>query len=1731
LCTIGTSSIKSFTESVANSITDLDLIDGSTGIYSIESTKNVKIVDVFSGSTIITLTGAAADAGFGRSVSGEVCYSGSKMFAVGIPDFVVGTTTTQFSSQPVGACRLYRINQDNTTTIFNNGVNIVPLSANFSTTSPNPNTYEFGARVEILRNDNWNTLSSTRNRNILFVSNPNGVNATGVGTSQYHGNIGIYTFDDNDNLTAISSDGKITYWNTASINGVTYNSSNRGLLGKNSLKSFTIISNNGAGQIGSPSICVAADLCNPAITSTSGYPSVLIFSKPAGQLALFNANNWTGVPAQAAAPSGTPFNTRYGHDIEFIDLYSGNQYGDVANRYWLFVSEPDANISGQANSGQIHVFVYLISSGTWSRTAVLTHPFSSSGVRFGTSLESYGQSLIVCDINGLIFIFKWNGSSWVVNSRIDSDDDANERKFVIKTDSICTGSGWSLFGKRANITGDNGDLVSFANTNCSCPSSSSSLSSSSSSSSSVLLCGVCPPVSYTYSIGNNCMETEPIPFSCEKIDNINNPLLCNIFDEFSCHQNYAIRVYSICNCGQNTPRFLGTMCSQSVAQSFKSLFDDGFTNPNNNRQNVFNSNDETSQDSCSGSGPYRSKYFTFAYQGSISPNGQLCVNNQIKITSIYLHDESMCAFRRAWVDNSQNTTKYPIFNYNIEGISLVLDFDNFNLQTWYECCDESYTTYCQCDTITPVECDCASGQVNNTSNNYYYGPNDGCNINIPGTCEYGSGSGGPDPGTPGGTGNVTACSAQISGPVLAPQSLTWFDGRPTEAVVDVSEALQCSASVSFLYGAGDEANGQYVRLYKGDGTKDPMDPADRLRFGTLCMELQTFNVPSRIVITTWDKNRSVHFVPPFVAAFPSDPIESVDSSYYAIDDVIKNINSTDGLSSTDTRFLSDSTTKLPLLGFASVNQSGVLAEPTKTTFNHLVYTNLSSSMPSQANVNSIFYALNSETYWNWWTLEEQAKYPLWSINSIDSSVPSPFLADSVYDGFTSRCYFGDLYRIGIASTVISQVSSSNCIDFCNADNFDIFVNGLPYTNLNQWLNSDLNQIEIYKKFDHLITCVGQNAMNYRYASNVVWMYRFMEYIKYLNQIDSNSGNPLTTAYGNFFSSGSDGTSDLDMTSFNRGALFRSFGARINQACPWDHLMIRINPALHYYRMLPPNLGSNQATISNISNAIGSSAEENIGGCVVPVFNFTRGQRFSFVRANWDCITSRIANSECTNCTNNSVVDNFKNRGGPRFISHAGLNVRISPISQPNNLFDSDGRYTQYNKYSVELFKLMNLYKGHPYLWESSDFTNIYNTQGNDYVSATRKSTYSPGSANVIFDSGCIATGAPRRFCIKIDETMFPDEIWPNGKNYCASGAKIRIIVFPGCEQSASAASYQIGIKYVPCSTPNQTSVCDSCNNFSGSWLAGLTSGNCFDQPCPQGCNYAKVPAGQSPSIAHIYQSCKISEFKIINHGSEFTCALSYDNLIALDTMNALVFRDTGNNCCGLDQDGTYKSNRLYEVVINASENYTKDLIDRICNRKLCFGMSTRIMNSSGEYVQAGDLKVGDTLKSVVFKNESGMAENPDYIDLSGGWKLTNKTNWYVKNSIVSEVSYGFEDRGVEIDGMLLSGDHPVLVKVGRYYGFKSAQYVSVGDTMVKEDLTLTTVSSFKNVKRQIVTVSIKISGDNSVICENKVVHVGDFNNSISYYNPSLDSEISSDITINNLQTGSLTLNKVDFNFL
>lgn len=45
------------------------------------------------------------------------------------------------------------------------------------------------------------------------------------------------------------------------------------------------------------------------------------------------------------------------------------------------------------------------------------------------------------------------------------------------------------------------------------------------------------------------------------------------------------------------------------------------------------------------------------------------------------------------------------------------------------------------------------------------------------------------------------------------------------------------------------------------------------------------------------------------------------------------------------------------------------------------------------------------------------------------------------------------------------------------------------------------------------------------------------------------------------------------------------------------------------------------------------------------------------------------------------------------------------------------------------------------------------------------------------------------------------------------------------------------------------------------------------------------------------------------------------------------------------------------------------------------------------------------------------------------------------------------------------------------------------------------------------------------------MHVGDFNNGISYYNPSLDSEISSDITINNLQTGSLTLNKVDFNFL
>jgi hypothetical protein len=189
------------------------------------------------------------------------------------------------------------------------------------------------------------------------------------------------------------------------------------------------------------------------------------------------------------------------------------------------------------------------------------------------------------------------------------------------------------------------------------------------------------------------------------------------------------------------------------------------------------------------------------------------------------------------------------------------------------------------------------------------------------------------------------------------------------------------------------------------------------------------------------------------------------------------------------------------------------------------------------------------------------------------------------------------------------------------------------------------------------------------------------------------------------------------------------------------------------------------------------------------------------------------------------------------------------------------------------------------------------------------------------------------------------------------------------------------------------------------------------------------------------------------------------------------------------------------------------------------------MNSSGEYIQAGDLKVGDTVRSVVFKNEVKMSENPDYIDLSGGWKLTNKTNWYTKDSIVSEISYGFEDRGVEIDGMLLSGDHPVLVKSGRYYGFKSAQYVSVGDIMVRDDLTLTTVSSVKNIKRQIVTVSIKISGDNSVICENKVVHIGDFNNGISYYNPSLDSEISSDVIVSDLKTGSFTLNKVDFDFL
>jgi hypothetical protein len=1712
-------------------VTHLALIDGSTGLYSIESTRTVKVIDPLNGNILNTLTGTASEVGFGRSVAGAIGYNGSRMFAVGIPN----ATATSFTGN-VGGCKLYRILPDNTVQTFNNNVILSPLTSNYSTLATDtPGNYDVGAKVEILRNDKY-LLSSpeVRNKNLLFVSNPTGVNSTQVNsTKQYHGNIAIYCFDDasNSNSTNINNPtangGKVTYHNNATINGTTYSSTLRGEMGRNALKAFIIMTNNGVDVPGNPRIGVAADLCNPS--ATTGLPAVVIWNKDADLVPSITATNWfstsSGGLSVLSAPANTPFTKRFGWDIEFIDMYPGDNSGRIHNRYWLFVSEPLADVSGVTSAGRVHAYVYNWTTTAWNYHSLVFSPQQSSNAQFGTSVEAYGQKLIVTDINGLIYVYSLNvaQNTWFADSRIDATDDANERKFAIHLDSLCSGSNWSIFGKRANITGDTGDLVSFANTDCVCPSSSSSSSLSSSSSSSLLVCGSCPSgFGGTVATGVPCSETNLLPFRCANVDNINNPSLCDVFNEFSCHQNYAIRVYSVCNCGQNTPRFLGTMCSQAVSQSFRSLFDDGFTNPNGNRQNVFNANDGTFQDSCSG-GPYKSKYFTFAYQGSISSNGALCTSGQIKITSIYLHDDSMCAFRRAWEIYSANTIKYPIFNFGIEG-TLVLDFNTFNLQSWYECCDNNNPGLCGCAIDPGLTCDCAIGASVSVSNNYPSGSNDGCDPNIPGTCEYGS----TGTGQLGGTGTVVACSEQKSGPVLAPQSLTWFDGRPTEAVVDVSEALQCSASVSFLYGAGDEHNGQYVRLYRGNATKDPMLPEAKLRFGTLCMELQTFNVPSRVVITTWDKNRSVHFVPPYVPSSPNDPIEPVDSDFYSIDDVIRNINSTDGLTSGDTRFLSNDTTKLPLLGFNSVNESGVLAEPIKTQFNHSVWAGLTTASPSSTSVNALFYALNSETYWNWWTLEDQAKYPLWNINTTSSQEPSPNFENFVYDGFTSRCYFGDLYKINILSNVTSEISDSGCSFICNGGFFSLFTNNLPYTNLNQWLNSDLNQLEIYKKFDYILSCYGSNAVNYRYASNVVWMYRFMEYIGYLNEIDS-STDPfiLRTAYANFFS---DGVTDLDVRLLRRGGggLFSSFGARINQSCPWDHLMIRVNPALHYYRMLPPNATAT-ASISNIQTLYGSATTENIGGCDVPGFNFTRGQRFSFIRANWDCITSRIASSECTDCAANSTVDSFKNRAGPRFANQAGANVRIAPIVQPNNLFDSNGRYTQYNKYSIELLKLMNLYKGHPYLWKPSDFTSVYNAQGSDYVSATRKSAYSPGSANVIFDSGCIATGAPKRFCIKIDETMFPDSIWPQGKDACAVGAKIRVIVFPGCEQNASAASYQIGIKYVPCASGS--SVCESCNAFSGSWLVGLTSGNCFDQPCPQGCNYAKVPDGQSPSIAHVYQSCKRAEFKITNYGSEFTCSLSYDNLIALDTMNALKFKDTGNNCCGLDQDGTYKSNRLYEVVVDASENYVKDLVDRMCNRKLCFGMSTRIMNSSGEYIQAGDLKVGDTVRSVVFKNEVKMSENPDYIDLSGGWKLTNKTNWYTKDSIVSEISYGFEDRGVEIDGMLLSGDHPVLVKSGRYYGFKSAQYVSVGDIMVRDDLTLTTVSSVKNIKRQIVTVSIKISGDNSVICENKVVHIGDFNNGISYYNPSLDSEISSDVIVSDLKTGSFTLNKVDFDFL
>ena len=396
-----------------------------------------------------------------------------------------------------------------------------------------------------------------------------------------------------------------------------------------------------------------------------------------------------------------------------------------------------------------------------------------------------------------------------------------------------------------------------------------------------------------------------------------------------------------------------------------------------------------------------------------------------------------------------------------------------------------------------------------------------------------------------------------------------------------------------------------------------------------------------------------------------------------------------------------------------------------------------------------------------------------------------------------------------------------------------------------------------------------------------------------------------------------------------------------------------------------------------------------------------------------------------------------------------------------------------------------------FLWDPTNYNNQATTNSDKW-----KHIYHVGERNVIMDSGCIATSQTQRRLAYMDNIL------------SGPAHPYRMITFMNCTAGPAPNSMLVDIDGVGCGNP--------CATCSGG-CTGISGGTGSNGNIPSAGvipNAPEVPGGQQKSLIQI-DPCGSSPQcvgiwfnnagELINCGGASTVEIKASSGCGCDCAPvdpAVYF--TYEEALALAQTGCIvPSGEQVQVCINGNTelvaapifaNYDSScgsLWDEIACNCTCLAFGTKVLMADGTERSVESLRVGDVVLGIRFGTSSdGFTSMPDNNEISKGWTAPDISSWVFVPSAIAEIKLGFEQERYSIGAMSASFEHPVLIKDGNTFKFRSVSIISSDYMVVDRNLQLVGVSEVVKQVRPTMTVALRLNGAHALVAGGIIVHDG-----------------------------------------